>query len=405
MFDSDPASRRVLQVGAFVAVALCAAPSPGAAHAMSEFDLRLYQQLAMQPGNLAFSPYSIVSALTLTYTGARGETAAQMASVLGLPIDTGRALTALRERMDAISNAAERAEIELRIANALWGEESLAFEPAFVSELASQARAPLERVNFKTQAEAVRLRINGWMADATENHIADLLVPGVITPDQSLVLVNAIYFRAPWTDPFRKEATRDVPFHLTSGGTVLSPTMHQTDQFPYFENEQLQVVQLPYAGGAFSLMVILPRERGDLARIESALSAEQIEAWSSHSTVQSVTIALPRFEARSNFQLADQLGRMGMPDAFSLSNADFSGITRAERTAIGEVVHAAWLRVDEAGSEAAAVTAVMMLRSSMPTDEYKKFSADHAFLYLIQHRATGTVLFMGRIEDPSPART
>ena len=336
----------------------------------------------------------------MTYAGARGQTAEQMAAVLDLPNNATDALHQARAEMDALTADAERDSVEILVSNALWGESSLHFEAPFVSALSSEMRAPLEEVSFKTDPETARLSINAWVARNTKDHIRDLFAPGTLTKDARLVLANAIYFHGTWATSFEKDATADAPFHLASANDVSAPTMHRTGPIAYAEDEAVQVIELPYTQGEFAMMIVLPRDADDLPKIEASLSATRIAGWAKSASRQAVSVSLPRFEARQKVDLVPQLAALGMRDAFDPGRADFSGVTKDEPLSISAVVHEAWLRADETGTEAAAATGVAMRVTSVAPVP-KEFRADHPFVYLVRHVPSGRVLFMGRVSNPT----
>jgi len=366
------------------------------------FAADLYGQLAAEKGNLFFSPYSIESALAMTYGGARGETAAQMARVLhfSLPADQlQRAAAELIKSLEAAGLANGKPACELVVANALWGQKGYPYQPAFLDLLTRNYGASLEQVDF-AQSELVRQQINAWVEKQTREKIKDLVPPGALDEHTRLVITNAIYFKGAWADPFKKELTREEPFHLDAERTVPVELMYQQHQLPYMETDEMQAVELPYAGRRLSMVVLLPKKLDGLAALEKQLTPEAIERWVSQFRGQDVQLSLPKFTMTRQVELAGELRAMGMTEAFS-DKADFSGITSAEGLAVSKVIHKAFIDVNEEGTEAAAATAVVM----RPTAVLRRpappvvFRADHPFVFMIRDRQTTAVLFMGRMEE------
>lgn len=367
----------------------------------AEFALRLYENLRAGEGNLFFSPHSISTALAMTYAGAAGTTAEQMAKVLafGLPADELHRLFAALQA--ELHEGGRGGAYELRVANALWGQEGFAFLEEFLALLQQTYDAPLRRADFMRETEGTRQTINDWVDEATNGKIKDLIGRGVLNALTRLVLTNAIYFRGFWDLKFDKDATEDAPFTLADGSTADVPLMRREDDFAYAETSTAQILELPYRGGDLSMVVVLPREADGLPALEGLLSPDELRSWLQALTNAKVSVFLPRFEITTQFSLARTLKAMGMTDAFSVKDADFSGMTGERDLYISAVVHKAFVAVDEEGTEAAAATGVVMaLRSTAVPRSPRVFRADHPFLFLIRHKASGAVLFLGRVNDP-----
>ena len=367
------------------------------------FAVDLYQQLREEDdGNLFFSPHSISLALAMTYAGARGETAEQMAQTLHFPFP--------QETLHPTFNALDLAlqpdptneeTFALHIANSLWGERTYAFLDAFLEELARNYGAGLNLMDFMGDPDGARQAINDWVSDQTNEKIQNLLAPGVITPMTRLVLANAIYFNAQWLYPFNPEATRDQPFTLLDGSQVNAPMMFwgEAQSLPYTQGDTYQAVALPYKGGEAEMIVLLP-DAGEFTAFEAALTAAQLAEIVAKLDHTRVNVRLPRFSYSSEFSLADTLAALGMPAAMIAGQADFSGMDGTRELYIGAVIHKAFVAVDEAGTEAAAATAVVMLERAMAPNEHIEFLVDRPFLYLIRETETGAVLFLGRVVNP-----
>jgi serpin B len=361
----------------------------------TSFALDLYATLRDHDGNLFFSPFSVSAALAMTYAGARGRTAEQMARVLYFPKDDvhptfGKLLTGLG------GDAAEGYEIA--IANRLWGQRGTAFREDFKGELNARYGAGLGEVDFRSAAEQARAQINAWVEERTKGRIKDLFKPGVLNATTRLVLANAVYFKGAWDRPFLPQRTTDAPFTLAPGRTVPVPTMRQRASFGYFETDTLQALEMPYAGDDLSMVVLLPVRVGGLADLERSLTVDRLADMFARLRSQEVDVAFPKFTFTSEFSLAETLAAMGMADAFT-SSADFSGMDGTRTLVIATVVHKAFVDVNEEGTEAAAATGVGVSRTSMPR-ETPVFRADHPFLFLIRDRRTESVLFLGRVADP-----
>jgi serpin B len=395
-------------------VARAEAPKAAAAVDSTAFFADLYAKVADgQAGNLFFSPTSIDTALAMTYAGAKGQTATQMATALHYPGTTEEVNAAFAMLLKTLNNPPEVATwddkgqpikkpaYQLVVANALWGQQGYPFQPAFTDLVQKSYGAGLNSVDYR-QAERARTTINDWVAKQTKDKIKDLIGPGVLTPATRLVLTNAIYFKSNWADRFQKEATEDGPFKLSADKSVDVPMMHQTHAFGYLEKDDLQLLELPYTQGELSMVILLPKKIEGVAGLEKSLTAENLRAWFKDAKSESVEVTLPKFTFSGELGLASTLQAMGMKDAFDPGKADFSGMTSAERFVISAVIHKAFVAVDEEGTEAAAATAVVMKSLAMRSwpQEPKIFKADHPFVFLIRHNATGEILFAGRLANP-----
>ena len=360
-----------------------------------EFALDLYSELAGTPGNFFFSPYSISSALAMTMAGARGETATQMEGVLHLERDdVHQAFADLREVLAGRSQNGP----ELSIANRLWGQRGLPWEKTFLEICKKRYAAALAEVDFRTDPEGARKRINDWCAEETRDKIQNLLAPGLVDTNTRLVLTNAIYFKGSWKHTFKEKLTQDGPFFLSGGSEVQVPLMRRTGTYGYYDSVEFQALEMPYVGDELSMVVLLPKTKDGIGMLESALDTETLDSAIAGLREREVQVAFPRFELTSKFSLASVLSRMGMETAFS-SRADFSGMCE-EPLFIGAVEHKAFVQVNEEGTEAAAATAVTMQLLASAQAEPPKFVADHPFVFLIRDKGTGSVLFLGRMADP-----
>ncbi|MDX9955660.1 MAG: serpin family protein [Anaerolineae bacterium] len=367
------------------------------------FALDLYQRLRERDGNVFFSPYSISVALAMTYAGARGATAEQMAQVLHFTLEDAalhRAFNALDLMLAAQSAAAPgdtRELFELHVANSLWAEQEHSFLPEFLDTLAQNYGAGLNLVSFKTAAEAARQAINAWVEAQTEQRIRDLIPEGGVDALTRLVLANAIYFNAGWMYPFEEDLTAEGEFTALSGAVQMAPMMRwsSSNRVGYAEGAGYQAVELPYQGGKASMVLLVPE---DFEAFEAELTGARLQELIAGLEAQSVTLMLPAFEVEASFKLAETLQQLGMTEAFDPVAADFSGMTGVADLYIGAVFHKAFVRVDEAGTEAAAATAVVMQLKGMPMAGVE-LTVDRPFLYLVRDVQSGAVLFMGRVVE------
>jgi serpin B len=368
----------------------------------SAFAFDLYQVLREADDNLFCSPFSISLALAMTYAGARGETAEQMANALHflLPQDTlHRAFNSLDSELAGRGEGAQGRDGEgfrLNIINAIWGQKGFQFLPEFLDLLAENYGAGMRLLDFVNAAEDSRIIINDWVSEQTEGRIEDLIPPYVITELTRLVLTNAIYFNAAWQHPFLQFATRNGIFHLLDGDGVLVPMMRKTEFLGYAAGEGYQAVELLYDGGELSMVILLPSP-GQFESFEGLLNAQRVRAIMESLERRQVALTMPKFEFESGFSLKETLMTMGMPVAFS-GKADFSGMTGNRGLFIADVIHKAFVSVDEAGTEAAAATAVVMRESAMLVEV--EINIDRPFIFLIRDIETGTILFLGRVLNP-----
>ncbi len=369
------------------------------------FAMELYQQLRGETGNLFYSPYSISLALAMTYAGARGQTEAEMAKVMRYTLSQDAlhpAFNALDQELasQAIDPQAGMGKgFQFNIANSLWGQKDFAFRQEFLDRLALNYGAGMRLVDYLHDTEGARLKINDWVSDQTEEKIQDLIPTGALNAETRLVLANAIYFNAAWARPFEELRTQEQPFTLLDGSEISIPLMNQTENFRYASGNGWQAAELPYEGFQMSMVILLP-EREGFSDFEVGLDEGQLKTILDKMSSVKVDLYLPKFTYESEFALSKTLRAMGMSDAFSMA-ADFSGMTDTDELFISEVIHKAFVDVDEEGTEAAAATAVIMEAKAMPMmEEPVEMRVDHPFIFLIRDK-TGTVLFMGRVLNPA----
>ncbi|MFC2014974.1 serpin family protein [Chloroflexota bacterium] len=369
----------------------------------SDFTFDLYHKLKGTDENLFYSPYSISLALAMTYAGARGETEAQMAETLNFSLPQCCLHPAFNWLDSALASRGEGAKgkddegFRLNIANAIWGQKDYDFLADYLDVLAENHGTGLRVLDFTWEPEKSRVVINDWVSDETESRIEDLIPQGAIDALTRLVLTNAIYFNAAWQYPFNEESTADGIFSLLDGTEITVPMMRQSESFGYAEGENYQAVELAYDGNELSMLVLLP-EMGKFEDFEESLNYKKVDGIISDINRRQVNLRMPKYEFESEFNLKNTLTSMGMPIAFS-GDADFSGMTGNKDLFIDEVIHKAFVSVDEAGTEAAAATAVIMKLVSAPEDPVS-MTVDRPFIFLIRDIETGAILFMGRVLNP-----
>ncbi|MFA6146134.1 MAG: serpin family protein [Patescibacteria group bacterium] len=368
--------------------------------ANNQFALDLYSQLKSSEGNIFFSPYSISTAIAMTYEGARGTTAEEMQSVFHFPVDSNLR----RSAFASIHNQLNKpdAKYQLSIANALWAQNDYKFLNDYLTTLEQYYAGKATNVDFKNSTEVSRQTINKWVEDKTNDKIKNLFPQGSIDSMTRLVLTNAIYFKGTWIKQFEKNKTSDENFRLSSVNTVKISMMQRTDKdakFNYTETDDLQVLEMPYEGNKLSMMVLLPKNE-DLSSLESSLSLEKINDWKSKLQEQRVDVFMPKFTFDTKYFMNETLAKMGMPTAFT-NSADFSGMDGTKDLSIQNVIHQAFVDVNEEGTEAAAATGISMGETSAPPQQTPVFRADHPFLFVIQDKDNGNILFFGRVSNPN----
>jgi serpin B len=366
----------------------------------NKFAVDLYKALSTERGNLFFSPFSISAALSMTYTGASGNTEREMANTLHFTQgrdQVSREFSAILSRMEA---QGKKGDYQLSIANRLWGQKGYGFLPPFLENLKKNYGAGLQEVDFINATESTRITINKWVEGKTQRRIKNLIPKNVLGPLTRLVLTNAIYFKGNWASQFKKDATQNAPFHLKSGSKVDVPVMAQVNNFRYAKEKDLALLQMPYKGNDLSMLILLPDKSDYLPVVEKNLSSASLEKWMGSLREQRVQVFVPKFKMTRGFALKDVLMGMGMKVPFT-NAADFSGMNGRKDLLISAVIHQAFVEVNEEGTEAAAATAVVVgLKSAAPPQNYVVFRADHPFMFIIMDDSSGSILFVGRVEDP-----
>ena len=374
--------------------------------ANNQFALDFYFHLKnKENGNIFFSPHSISSALTMTYEGARGETAQEMRSLFYFPEDDSLRRTEYAAIIDEINKGDKK--YELHTANALWAEKDYQFLDEYFEIVERHYKGKVANLDFKKKSEEAQITINNWVEDKTNNRIKELIPSGLINALTRLVLTNAIYFKGEWVKQFNEKDTREEDFRISKNNIVKAPMMRRTDdeaRFNYAENNKLQILEMPYSGKELSMLILLPKD-DDLEALESLLSAKKLSEWKKDLKNKRVKIFIPKFKFETKYFMADDLKVMGMSTAFKWPGADFSGMDGTKDLFISEVIHQTFVEVNEEGTEAAAATAVIGEFGAAPGLKLPKkipvFRADHPFIFLIQENKTGNILFMGKIINPT----
>ena len=402
---------------------LRAAEFDAAAKATNELGIDLYHKLATGDENLCLSPYSIQSALAMTFAGADGDTRAEMARVLHFSND-GDAIhasfaslqSALHEMSKKTEKIAEQSKkrsgpsepITLAVANRLFAQSGYDFRDPFRESVKKFYGAPFETLDFKQNPERERAHINKWVAEQTRDKIRDLIPQGAIKELTRLVLANAIYLKAPWGSEFDGRWTEPKPFHVHGGASVDVPTMKNRKSYGYAKRDGFAVVALPYSGGELQFVILLPDEVNGLAKLESKLNADLLTQCAKLE-VQDVDLELPKFKFEPpTIPLGETLQALGMKTAFDVpqGSANFDRMSPCKPDkylAISNVFHKTFIAVDEKGTEAAAATAVVMMELTARFEKPKEpfhVKVDRPFLYAIQHVPSGACLFIGRVTDP-----
>ena len=382
-----------------------AADARAFASASNELGLDVWERLRATHGseNLAISPVSIATALAMTYGGASGDTALAMATTMHLSSPPDATMAAAGDLVRGW-NDPSRIAYELSVANRLFAERHYAFRDTYVAATRDQMGAELERLDFAGSPGPARLAINDWVSDRTHERIQDLLPDGSITPDTRLVLVNAVYFHGQWQTTFDTSLTRERPFHAPSGERP-AQTMYR-EGAAYGEDDDVQLLELPYTGGDLRMLFVLPRSREGLPEVESRLDDALVARWAARThDDERVQVYLPRFRIETDsISLRDALSELGMAVAFS-DAADFRAMSEPAETPleIDDVFHRVFVELNEEGTEAAAATAVTMVLETASIRQPPpppRFEADHPFLFFLREPSTGAILFAGRVVDP-----
>ena len=362
---------------------------------MNDFCFELFHNISFnKTENLFISPYSIFVALAMTYEGARNDTAEEMKNVLHFPQNDETMLCSFGKIYNLLN---QHKEYTLSTANALWTQKNYPFLSKYLNFIENYYMGKATDVDF-ANAEMAAQQINQWVEEHTNGKIKDLLSGSDIHPLTKMILTNAIYFKGDWLYQFNREHTSELDFEISPGNTVKVPMMSLSEGgFNYTETNDVQILELPYKGEELSMIIILPKEN-NLAAVEQMIDRETLYSWQASFSQTTVDVSLPKFKLETEYRLREYLVDMGMKIPFTM-DADFSGMTGYQELFIEKVLHKAYIEVNEEGTEAAGATSVHMVLKSSPQGVV--FNADHPFLFLIQQKETGTILFMGKIFDPS----
>ncbi|MBN2543393.1 serpin family protein [bacterium] len=363
----------------------------------TQFALELYSQLRETDGNLFFSPYSISTALSMTYAGAKGNTALEMEKTLHFTMTQEGTQPSFHSLKSKFEKTPKGGKFQLYIANSIFPQVDHSFLPEYTDLLKKYYGITVTPVNYASAAEGARQLINRWVEDQTRSKIKDLIMEGDLDKNTLLTLVNAIYFKGNWLTRFDPDLTGEKDFIMLSGDKARVPMMMQSGKFKYKELDNAQVLELPYDGEHASMFIVLPREADGIVELENSLTTKNLREWFSGLTLEELVLYLPRFEITwGTIDLKQPLLDLGMIDAFAPGEADFSGMDGTKDLFISLVLHNAFIEVNEEGTEAAAATAVVMTKGPGP----KTFRADHPFIFMIKENTTGSILFLGRLMEP-----
>jgi serine protease inhibitor len=370
----------------------------------TRFALKLYEQVCKHPGNLFFSPFSISTALGMTCAGARGQTAREMNKVLHYSLDDAdvhSAFAGLHKEINE-TGADSKGSCRMTSANALWGQKGYGYLPEFIKLTRENYGSVLQELDFRTAPSDARKSINSWAEKHTEKTIRDLVPEGVLTPNTRLVLTSAIYFKGPWARPFFKDKTKDDAFHVSNTNDVKAAFMRRTDKYGYYSDATFQMLEMPYIGEDLTMVILLPREIEGIAVFEKTLNVDSLADWFTRMRTLEVQVAIPKFKTTRAMNLKKELTVLGLGQIFG-DEADFSGMNSGkEPLHVDDVVHKAFIEVNEAGTEAGAGTGVAIsARGGTQTAKTAPiFDADHPFLFMIRDTRSDSILFLGRMVNP-----
>lgn len=367
--------------------------------AMNRFSFDLYKELFSSDENVFYSPYSVFTALAMTYEGAVGDTADDMGKVLGVQNNNETVLKTMKSLYEYLN---QNGSYNISTANALWIRENLELLHKYSERIENYYGGIASEVDFTDPQKASDI-INNWVENNTNGLIKDLVPPGVIDPIYTyLILTNAIYFKGIWDVKFDPDNTTNMSFNTSEDGEIQVPTMSivDTDEtFNYTETDELQILELPYSGGDLSMILLLPKEGCNLSYATKFYNVENLSNWNALFSKTELDIYLPKFKIETKYELKNYLQALGMNEAFQY-NADFTNISNETNLFIDEVIHKAYIDVDENGTEAAAATAAVMKTTSIEQPERTEFIVDHPFTFMIQQKTTGNILFMGNVVNP-----
>ncbi|MEI6851734.1 MAG: serpin family protein [Bacteroidota bacterium] len=363
----------------------------------NEFAFDLYKNIGQKPENMFYSPFSISAAMGMTYAGSKGNTEKQISEVMRFAKNNEAFYGNYKDYLNTI-NSLNQDLVNIYTANSLWAQADFAFKQDYIEVIRSQFGGEIKNVNFIKDPEKCRLDINNWVDGKTNKKVENLILPGMIDDLTRLVLVNAIYFKASWEMPFDAKATRKTDFNTSATNVVSADFMTAENNYKYYSEDGISAIEIPYAKGSLSMLIILPKDNNSNISLNN-IGKPIYDRIISGLTMTRVKLILPKFKTTSEFELSDVLKQMGMKDAFT-DNADFTTMTGKKDLKISKVIHKAFINVDEAGTEAAAATAVIIRTKSAPMDVVE-FKANHPFMFIIKENTSGSILFAGNVYDPS----
>ena len=371
-----------------------------AANSNNQFMMKMYNILAndKKQDNIFFSPFSISSALAMTFAGSDGNTEVEMANALEFSANTELFHKDFSRVTNKINEIGKKGKVKLNIANSLWLQDGYTFKDKFINIGKKYYSAEIENLNF-AESERSRQIINKWVEGKTNNKIKNLIPKGILDALTRLVLTNAVYFKGEWKEQFKKRVTKDNVFYTFKNKEVIVKMMYNKAHYGYFENDKFQLLEMSYKGDDVSMFVLLPNDKKGLSAIEKTIDMKLIDSAISKIEKKEVRVSFPKFKINLSYELSKLMESLGMVDAFS-KRADFSKMTGTKELYISAIIHKTFIEVDEKGTEAAAATAVVMRMKSAPPKPSPEFKADHPFFYFIRENSTGTILFTGRMNDP-----
>lgn len=369
----------------------------------NEFAFDLYSKLSSEEGNIFFSPYSISTALGMTYAGAKNNTEKQMSKVLHFSKNQQKISKSFGLMQEKLNGIQEKGDIKLGLANAIWTQMGYKFLDSYINLVQDDFKSKINQVDFvhSQSREKARKEINGWVETKTNNKIRNLIAKGILNDLTRMVLVNAIFFKGDWKYQFKERSTnKNADFFTTPDKKTTVAMMYQKNEFRYTEDKSTLVLEMPYKGNELSMLVLLPRAKNGITELERSLTYSKLKSLLRKMRKQEVRVFFPKFKNKNKYMMRKTLKSMGMSDAFG-RQADFSGMDGTKNLYISNVIHQAFVEVDEKGTEAAAATAVIMMEKSMASViRIPIFKADHPFIYMIRENSTGNILFMGRMNNP-----
>ena len=366
---------------------------------LNDFSFNFYQQIkSKENGNIFFSPYSIFVALSMAYEGARGNTATEMKNVLNILQNDSASLGSFGKIYNLLNQ--NQNGYMINTANAFWANQDYKFLSEYLNLLVNFYMAEANELNFAKNVDAAEI-INDWIEKQTQDKIKDMITPDMLSELTKLVLTNAIYFKGLWVNPFDIDNTYETDFELTSGDTInvnMMKSAIENSIFNYTETDDLQILELQYSGNNLSMIIILPKEN-NISVAELSINSSNLINWRNDFYEQEINVEIPKFKFEKKYKLNELLQEMGIIDAFSPGIADFSGMDGTNNLFISKALHQSYIDVNEEGTEAAAATTIIVELTSVP--EQKEFKAYHPFVFLIQHKVTGALLFMGKVMNPT----